>query len=112
MADIVESATQYINGSSVDPLLVGFNPNTNSDAAIFASDGNKTMLEFAQSNDVFVSRCGELLGRMLNTVPASVELGDVIEPLTVKPYQLSLFFNATGGLQMSGNIRVRFGSAN
>ncbi|KAF8188810.1 heme peroxidase, partial [Mycena galopus ATCC 62051] len=99
-------ATQYINDSSVDQLLVGFNSSTNSDAAIFASDGNQTMLAFAQSNDAFLSRCGDLLERMLNTVPASVQLGDVIEPLTVKPYELSLFFNATGGLQLSGYIRV------
>ncbi|KAJ7218225.1 heme peroxidase [Mycena haematopus] len=103
-------ATQYINGTSVDQLLVGFNPATNSDAAIFASDGNQTMREFAGSNDKFISRCGDLLERMLNTVPASVQLGDVLEPLTVKPYQLSLFFNATGGLQLSGNIRI-FGTS-
>ncbi|KAF8188818.1 heme peroxidase, partial [Mycena galopus ATCC 62051] len=99
-------ATKYINGSSVDQLLVGFNAKTNSDARIFASDGNQTMLAFAQSNDAFLSRCGDLLGRMLDTVPASVQLGDVIEPLTVKPYELSLFFNTTGGLQLSGYIRV------
>ncbi|KAJ7775683.1 heme peroxidase [Mycena maculata] len=103
-------ATQYINGSTVDQLVVGFNHTTNSDAAIFASDGNQTMLGFAQSNDDFLSRCGDLLGRMLNTVPASVELGDAIEPLPVKPYQLSLVFNATGGLQLTGNIRI-FGTS-
>ncbi|KAJ6453546.1 WSC domain-containing protein [Mycena sanguinolenta] len=103
-------ATQYLNNSSVDQLIVGFNSATNSDAAIFGSDGNQTMREFAESNDAFISRCGDLLERMLNTVPSSVQLGDVIEPLTVKPYQLSLFFNATGGLQLSGNIRI-FGTS-
>ncbi|KAJ7476886.1 heme peroxidase [Mycena galericulata] len=103
-------ATQYINHSSIDPLVVGFNTTTNSDARIFASDGNQTMLQFARSNGVFLSRCGDLLERMLNTIPASVRLGDIIEPLAVKPFQLSLFFNATGGLQLSGNIRI-FGTS-
>ncbi|KAJ7775712.1 heme peroxidase [Mycena maculata] len=103
-------ATQYINDSSVDPLLVGFNTTTNSDARIFASDSNQTMLQFAQDPDFFISRCGDLLERMLNTVPSDVTLGDVFEPLTVKPFQLSLFFNSTGGLQLSGNIRI-FGTS-
>ncbi|KAJ7618546.1 heme peroxidase [Roridomyces roridus] len=100
-------AVQYINGSTVDPLIL----NSNSDAAIFGSDGNQTMREFAGDSDFFISRCGELLERMLNTVPSSVQLGDVIEPLTVKPYQPNLFFNATGGLQFSGSIRI-FGTSN
>ncbi|KAJ7650999.1 heme peroxidase [Roridomyces roridus] len=99
-------ATQYINGSSVDPLIL----NSTSDAAIFGSDGNQTMLRFAQDPDFFSTRCSELLGRMLDTVPASVELGDAIEPLTVKPFEMSLFFNVTGGLQLSGNIRI-FGTS-
>ncbi|KAJ7609160.1 hypothetical protein FB45DRAFT_1067160 [Roridomyces roridus] len=99
-------AVQYINGSSVDPLVI----NSNSDAAIFGSDGNQTMREFAQDSEFYISRCGELLERMLNTVPSSVKLGDVIEPLPVKPYDMNLFFNATGGLQFSGFIRI-FGTS-
>ncbi|KAJ7476877.1 L-ascorbate oxidase [Mycena galericulata] len=103
-------AVQYIHNSSVDQLVVGFNNTTNSDAAIFASDGNKTMLGFAHSNDAFLERCEGLLERMLNTVPSAVKLGDVLEPLPVKPYLLSLFFNSTGGLELEGFIRI-FGTS-
>jgi hypothetical protein len=87
--------------------VVGFNTTTNSDARIFSADGNRTMQSFAMDPDFFVSRCGALLETMLNTVPAGVTLSDVIEPLVVKPHELRLFFTSTGGLTLSGNIRVR-----
>ncbi|KAJ7848907.1 heme peroxidase [Mycena leptocephala] len=103
-------AAQYINGTSTDPLVVGFNTATNSDARIFSADGNRTMRSFAMDPDFFVSRCGALLETMLNTVPAGVTLSDVIEPLVVKPRELRLFFTSTGGLTLSGNIRI-FGTS-
>ncbi|KAJ7934264.1 heme peroxidase [Mycena leptocephala] len=103
-------AAQYINGTSTDPLVVGFNTTTNSDARIFSADGNRTMQSFAMDPDFFVSRCGALLETMLNTVPAGVTLSDVIEPLVVKPHELRLFFTSTGGLTLSGNIRI-FGTS-
>ncbi|KAJ7694001.1 heme peroxidase [Mycena olivaceomarginata] len=99
-------AVQYIDGTNTDPLVVGFNTTTNSDARIFSADGNRTMQSFAADPNFFLSRCGSLLERMLNTVPAGVVLGDVIEPLEVKPHQLRLFFDNTGGLTLSGDIRI------
>lgn len=102
------SAAQYIDGTNTDPLVVGFNTTTNSDARIFSADGNRTMQSFAADPNFFLSRCGSLLERMLNTVPTGVALGDVIKPLEVKPHQLRLFFDNTGGLTLSGDIRVRF----
>ncbi|KAJ6544471.1 hypothetical protein B0H19DRAFT_1267729 [Mycena capillaripes] len=36
-------ATEYISGSTQNPLVVGFNDTTNSDKRIFASDANATM---------------------------------------------------------------------
>ncbi|KAJ6454526.1 L-ascorbate oxidase [Mycena vitilis] len=103
-------ATQWINGTGVDPLAVGFNKTTNSDARIFASDGNYTMSLFAQDPDFFSARCGSLLERMLNTVPNTVQLSEVIEPLPVKPYQLVLSLATNGSLIMSGYMRI-FGTS-
>jgi hypothetical protein len=37
------SATDYVSGHSVNPLIVGPNVTTRSDARIFASDGNVTI---------------------------------------------------------------------
>ncbi|KAJ7702619.1 heme peroxidase [Mycena metata] len=89
-------ATQWIDGTSVDLLAVGFNETTNLDARIFQADGNQT--------------CGALLERMLNTVPKAVQLTDVIEPLAVKPYQLVLTLASNGSLVLTGYIRI-FGTS-
>jgi hypothetical protein len=103
------SATQWIDGTSVDALAIGFNETTNSDARIFAADGNHTMRTFAQDPEFFSAQCESLLERMLNTVPKTVQLSDVIEPLPVKPHQLVLSLAANGTLAISGFIRVRNG---
>ncbi|KAJ7499501.1 WSC domain-containing protein [Mycena latifolia] len=103
-------AAQWIDGTSIDPLAVGFNETTNSDARIFAADGNQTMRAFAQDPDFFSSQCGSLLERMLNTVPKAVQLSEVIEPLPVKPYELVLSLATNGTLIMTGYIRI-FGTS-
>ncbi|KAJ7302645.1 heme peroxidase [Mycena albidolilacea] len=103
-------ATQWIDGTSTDPLAVGFNDTTNSDARIFAADGNTTMRAFAWDPEFFSSQCGSLLERMLNTVPNTVQLSEVIDPLPVKPYQLQLSLATNGSLIMSGYIRI-FGTS-
>ncbi|KAK7053899.1 peroxidase [Favolaschia claudopus] len=103
-------ATQWIDGTTANPLATGFNTTTNSDARIFAADGNKTMRAFAQNPNLFSAQCGSLLERMLNTVPRTVQLSEVIEPLPLKPYQLSLNMASNGSLMLSGYIRI-FGTS-
>ncbi|KAF7350334.1 Peroxidase [Mycena venus] len=98
-------ASQWISGQSVDPIAVGFNATTNSDARIFAADGNATMSGFASNPDHFQSQCGSLFERMVNTVPNSVHLADVLEPLPVKPHRLSLAVT-DGSLVLAGQIRI------
>ncbi|KAJ7772915.1 hypothetical protein DFH07DRAFT_952887 [Mycena maculata] len=82
-------ATEYVNGTTQNPLLVGFNDTTNSDERIFESGGNVTMSSFANSLDLYTSTCTDLFAAMLNTVPSGVQLTDVITPLpkikTIKP---------------------------
>ncbi|KAF7340127.1 Peroxidase [Mycena venus] len=97
-------AVEYISGTTQNPLVVGFNDTTNSDRRIFGSDGNVTMLSFANSPELFASRCSELFARMLDTVPSGVQLSDVITPLPVKPSNLK--FTLDGDvLQFSGQVR-------
>ncbi|KAJ7062951.1 heme peroxidase [Mycena amicta] len=99
-------ATQWIDGTSVDLLAIGSNATTNSDARIFAADNNVTMKGFADDATSFQSTCGSLLERMLNTVPNSVQLTDVVDPLPVKPSQLTLSLASDGSLQLAGYIRI------
>ncbi|KAJ7364684.1 heme peroxidase, partial [Mycena albidolilacea] len=98
-------ATEYITGTTTNPLVVGANDTTNSDKRIFASDGNVTMKSFADSPDLFASTCATLLARMLDTVPRDVKLTDVIEPLPVKPTQLQLIHDGDS-LKLSGLVRL------
>ncbi|KAJ7239707.1 heme peroxidase [Mycena rebaudengoi] len=97
-------ATEYISGTTQNPLVIGQNDTTNSDKHIFGSDGNTTMSSFADSPELFASTCAELFARMLDTVPSGVQLTEVITPLPVKPQILSLVL-AGNELQFSGQVR-------
>ncbi|KAJ7891536.1 heme peroxidase [Mycena leptocephala] len=98
-------ATEYISGTTQNPLVVGFNDKTNSDKRIFGSDGNVTMRSFANSPDLFTSTCADLFARMIDTVPAGVQLTEVITPLPVKPQNIILLF-AGDTIQFSGEVRL------
>ncbi|KAJ7731829.1 heme peroxidase [Mycena maculata] len=97
-------ATEYICGTTTNPLVVGFNDTTNSDKRIFESDGNVTMLSFANSPGLFASTCADLFARMLNTVPAGVKLTEIIRPLLVKPFNVQLILSGNT-LKFSGEVR-------
>ncbi|KAJ7249598.1 heme peroxidase [Mycena rebaudengoi] len=97
-------ATEYITGTSQNPLLVGFNDTTNSDKRIFGSDGNATMHSFANSAKLFASTCSGLFARMFDTVPSGVQLSEVITPLPIKPQELSLTLDGDT-LKFAGMIR-------
>ncbi|KAJ6494455.1 heme peroxidase [Mycena sanguinolenta] len=100
-------ATEYISGTTQNPLVVGLNETTNSDKRIFGSDGNATMEAFAQSPDLFASTCANLFARMLDTVPTGVQLTDVITPLPVKPDSIKLIYDAaTVTIAFSGELRL------
>ncbi|KAK1230735.1 hypothetical protein PQX77_006185 [Marasmius sp. AFHP31] len=103
--------TGYLDGTTPNPLVVGPNVTTNSDLRIFSSDGNATMQSIA-SPEVFRKTCGDLFGRMINTVPAGVTLTDVVEPIkyklgltTLSPrHHLTNGSNAT--IRLSTRLRV------
>ncbi|KAJ6550225.1 heme peroxidase [Mycena capillaripes] len=97
-------ATEYISGTTENPLVVGFNDTTNSDKRIFGSDGNVTMRSFADSPELFASTCANLFARMLDTVPRGVQLTEVITPLPVKPI-ITRFALDGDTLQLSGRVR-------
>ncbi|KAJ7339973.1 putative L-ascorbate oxidase [Mycena albidolilacea] len=98
-------AAEYISGTTKNPLVVGFNDTTNSDKRIFGSDGNATILSFANSPDLFASTCADLFARMLDTVPSGVELTEVIKPLSVKPSSVNLIMDGDT-LQLFGLVRL------
>jgi hypothetical protein len=60
----------------------------------------------AESQDYFFDLCGSLFERMINTVPKTVTLSEIIEPIPLKPRELKVSFGPQG-LTATGYIRVR-----
>ncbi|KAF8163504.1 heme peroxidase [Crassisporium funariophilum] len=75
--------TQYLDGSTTNPLVVDRNSTLNSDRRIFSSDNNVTMQSLA-SAESFAQSCSAVLERMLNMVPSTVKLTEPIDLLPAK----------------------------
>jgi hypothetical protein len=54
----------------------------------------------------FLDTCVVLMRRAMDTVPLGVQLGDIIEPMNVKPINVTYDFDSDGKLKLSGRIRV------
>ncbi|KAI6382888.1 hypothetical protein MCOR25_000404 [Pyricularia grisea] len=100
-------ATEYVQGVTMNPLVIGRNDTLNSDKRIFGSDGNKTISELASQQSTFDEVCANVFRKMIDTVPAGVELSEPIEAVDVKPYIIDLSVDNDGNLQFAGRIRVR-----
>lgn len=98
--------TEYLEGTTKNPLVAGTNDTLNSDRRIFSADGNATMTKLADPA-TFKAKCADIFTRMIDTVPASVKLTEPMEATDIKPYIEGLSLNADGKLDFSGRIRVR-----
>jgi hypothetical protein len=98
--------TEYFTGTSTNLLLVGANDTTNSDKRVFGADGNITMQGLSDPAE-FRRQCQSILARMIDTVPASVQLTNPITPFDIKPYINTLALNGNNRLDFVGRIRVR-----
>ncbi|KAH6895008.1 L-ascorbate oxidase [Coprinopsis sp. MPI-PUGE-AT-0042] len=84
-------ATEYLDGTTQNPLVVSSNATLVSDLHVFSSDGNKTISDMA-SPDAFKNECRDILGRMLDVVPRGVTLTEEITmiPAKVKNAQITI----------------------
>jgi hypothetical protein len=102
-------AIEYISGNSTDPMLTGISVNNkqNSDFKVFNADGNVTMKTLTNPT-TFQTSCASILQRMIEVVPKTVTLSDVIRPYEVKPQLLQLTLSSDGStIMFTGEIRVR-----
>ncbi|KAF8912080.1 L-ascorbate oxidase [Gymnopilus junonius] len=83
--------TEYLDGTTQNPLVVSSNQTMDSDLRVFTSDNNQTMKGLTD-NTVFQSECQSILTRMLNVVPSSVNLTDEIALLPAKVTYAQLTF--------------------
>ncbi|KAL3419570.1 WSC domain-containing protein-like protein 5 [Phlyctema vagabunda] len=102
-------ATQYLSGTTVDPLAVGpcVGSTRCSDKVTFNGDGNAT-ISTIKTPTTFATNCQSIFQRMIETVPPEVTLGAALTPYTVKPYSLQLTLLSGGtSIKFEGKIRVR-----
>lgn len=101
---------EYIDwtGNKGGPLVTTENVTTRSDLRLYESDGNATMQALYDMGDGFLGTCVDLMGRMINTVPAGVQLGSPVQPMGIKPVNVSFDIDEQGGLVLSGKIRVSY----
>ncbi|KAJ6495460.1 heme peroxidase [Mycena sanguinolenta] len=96
--------TEYLDSTTQNVLVVGSNVTTRSDMRIFSSDGNVTMQNMASASN-FHQICGDLIERMINTVPSTVTLTDPIEPIDFKVWNTVLYPQA-GSLTLLTTMRI------
>lgn len=96
--------TEFLKGTTRNPLVVASNNTLNSDKRIFNAD-RKFMTKLSDK-PTFHTTCGDIFTRMIETVPRNVKLTD-IEPYDVKPYIDELSVNKNGDLSFKGRIRLR-----
>jgi hypothetical protein len=97
---------EYLNGTGKagGPLVVGFNETTNSDLRLFSSDGNATVQAMTTAQ-AFQDTCYTLFEKMVNTVPSSVTLSDVIDPRTWTMQESHLDLSSAGEVFFMGLSR-------
>ncbi|KAH6981359.1 heme peroxidase [Ilyonectria sp. MPI-CAGE-AT-0026] len=100
-------ATEYVKGTTINPLVIGTNDTVNSDKRIFSSDNNKTMTALARKPSVFEAKCSKIFSRMIDTVPKGVKLSSPLEAIEIKPNITKLYLNDEGSLVFAGRVRVR-----
>jgi hypothetical protein len=100
---------EYLENDGINPLAFGRNDTTNSDKRVFGADGNATMRALSDPSN-FSNTCGSLMERMINTVPAQVQLSEPLELQAVKPYIDVLQLNSGVTTSFAGRVRVRTGA--
>ncbi|ETS86444.1 hypothetical protein PFICI_00272 [Pestalotiopsis fici W106-1] len=97
---------EYLNGTGQQGGLLVTAPNEEdrSDLRLYSSDNNATMKALSEEA-AFQATCLSLFERMIDTVPADVQLSDPIVPMTWKAVDVALDINTAGNVSVSGSIR-------
>ncbi|KAH7173420.1 heme peroxidase [Fusarium flagelliforme] len=97
-------ATEYLSGKTKNPLIVAKNATLRSDKRIF--DNDKATMKKLATKEGFNKICPEVFARMIDTVPKSVKLTEVIDPYEVKPYINDMSLDSKGKIHFAGAIRL------
>lgn len=97
---------EYLNGTGQlgGPLVTAPDVTDRSDLRLFSSDNNATIASMSEESS-FQATCNGVFEKMINTVPATVTLTDVITPMTWKGVDLALDISSAGDITVGGLIR-------
>lgn len=101
--------TEYLDGNTTNPLVVGpaIALGKDSDRRIFDSDANATVKALADPAE-FETVCQRILQKMIDVVPQGVTLSEPIQPYTLKPVDMQLTLDPSGRImRLAGHIRIR-----
>ena len=102
--------TEYLDGTTQNPLVNGANPRAYSDGRIFGLNNRQTVSALADPN-AYANTCSGILAKLVNTVPRGIQLSDVIAPYELKPTNLQLNVAADGqNLAFTGELRIHTNS--
>lgn len=104
----VDVVNEYLDGTGNQggPLVTSFNVSSRSDLRLYKSDNNATIIKLRDQGAGFLDPCVALLQRMIETVPSTVVLSDIISPVIFKPINATLDFDAQDNVIFTGYIRV------
>lgn len=98
--------TEFLDGTTVNPLVVGLNETENSDKRVFMADGTNATMEALSDAAVFQSKCASIFQTMIETVPAGTSLTQM-EVVDIKPYVNKVALTSNGSIALEGRVRVR-----
>jgi hypothetical protein len=93
-------------GQKGGPLVTSNNVTSRSDLRLYESDHNATIQALYNQGEDFLDTCVVLMGRAMNTVPSTVQLGQPIDAMPIKPINVTFDFDKDGHLKLSGKIRI------
>ncbi|KAF4339752.1 peroxidase [Fusarium beomiforme] len=97
--------TEYLAGTTKNPLVVAKNNTFNSDKRIY--DNDRATMKKLSTKTAFNNMCSDILARMIDTVPKSVQLAPVLDAYDVRPYIKDLSLNNKGKIHWKGTVRLR-----
>lgn len=98
--------TEYLDGTTKNPMVVGPDTLARSDFRVFNLDNNATVSKMADPV-AYANTCATVLQKMIDTVPSGVQLTSPITPYSLKPSLLQLTLVDDDDLAFSGQLRLK-----
>ncbi|KAI9199648.1 heme peroxidase [Polychytrium aggregatum] len=101
-------AVSYLNGTTPNALVNGPTAAQRSDFDIFNSDGNATMIGFANNPSNFMNTCAAVFQKLTERVPSNVNLGPILNFRAIRFSDLTVEATSTTSQGFNGRVKIFF----